>query len=81
LYACRIFYDAYDRGVFVSGDGDFYCLYEFLEEVEKLDSIIIPNKHTGSSLLNSFGKYKKFIYRDKEKLEKKDGRRRSLSRR
>lgn len=78
LYASRLVYDEYDKAIFVSGDGDFYCLYDFLDEVGKLEAIIIPNKFSASSLLKKFERYKRFIYRDKRKLEKKDGRRRSI---
>ena len=44
LNAARLKYDEYDKAVFVSGDGDFYCLYDFLEKEGKLKNIIIPNK-------------------------------------
>ncbi len=32
LHAAAIEFPQYDRAVVVSGDGDFYCLYEFLEK-------------------------------------------------
>ncbi|MDD3474640.1 MAG: NYN domain-containing protein [Candidatus Dojkabacteria bacterium] len=81
LYVSAILYRRFNKAVFVSGDGDFYCLYKFLEERNKLQAILIPNKYTGSSLLNKFEEYKYFIYRDRKKLEKINGRRRTLSRR
>lgn len=81
LHSAKILYNKYDEAVFVSRDGDFYCLYEFMQEHNKLKAIIIPNKHTGSSLLNRFTEYKYFIHRDRKKLEKINGRRHSLSRR
>jgi len=81
LHSAKILYKEYDKAVFVSGDGDFFCLYEYLEQKNKLEAILIPNKYTGSSLLNKFQAYKYYIHRDRVKLEKKDGRRRSLSRR
>lgn len=71
LYASCIKFNEYDEAVFVSGDGDFYCLYEFLQRRKKLKSIIIPNKYSESSLLNKFGKYKIFLYRERSKLERK----------
>jgi uncharacterized LabA/DUF88 family protein len=70
LYSAKIFYNEYSRAVFVSGDGDFYCLYKFLVEQRKLKAILIPNKYTGSSLLDEFEEYKYFVYRDKNKLGK-----------
>lgn len=69
LHASAIEYSKYDKAVIVSGDGDFYCLHEFLENNGKLLSIIIPNKHTESSLLKKFQFYKRFLYREKENLE------------
>ncbi|MEK7603194.1 MAG: NYN domain-containing protein [Patescibacteria group bacterium] len=33
----------YDKAIIVSGDGDFYCLAEYLHEVNKLGHIMTPN--------------------------------------
>lgn len=46
--------EEYDQAVFVSGDGDFLSLYEYLEEKGKLCRIIVPNRMRYSKLLNSF---------------------------
>jgi uncharacterized LabA/DUF88 family protein len=70
LHAAAIEYSKYDKAVIVSGDGDFHCLNEFLENQKKLLSIIIPNTKTESSLLKRFQKYKTFIIYEKSKLEK-----------
>lgn len=43
----------YQKAVVVSGDGDFYGLYEYLESQHKLAAIVAPNRQF-SSLLNSF---------------------------
>ena len=43
----------YDKAVVVSGDGDFYSLYEYLESKNKLGRVVVPNRQF-SSLLNSF---------------------------
>jgi uncharacterized LabA/DUF88 family protein len=43
----------YDKAVVVSGDGDFYGLYEYLQSKGKLGRIVVPNRQF-SSLLNSF---------------------------
>lgn len=43
----------YEKAVVVSGDGDFYGLYEYLQTQNKLGRVIVPNRHF-SSLLNSF---------------------------
>lgn len=81
LHAAAIEYLNFDKAVIVSGDGDFYCLYEFLEKNKKLLNIIIPNAKSQSSLLVKFQKYKIFIGFERNKLEFtrgiKGGRRRS----
>jgi len=71
LHAAAIEYTKYDKAVIVSGDGDFYCLYEYLEKRKKLLGIIIPNEKSESSLLKPFQKYKTFIFFEKDKLELK----------
>jgi uncharacterized LabA/DUF88 family protein len=71
LHAVAIQYSKYDKAVIVSGDGDFYCLHEYLEKTKKLSKIIIPNAKNESSLLKQFQKYKIFIVFDKKKLEYK----------
>ena len=69
LHASAIEFNNYDQAVIVSGDGDFYCLYEYLEKKVKLKSIIIPNERSESSLLKKFQKYKTFIWFDRKKVE------------
>lgn len=71
LYSSAIEYDNYDVAVIVSGDGDFSCLHEYLLKNNKLMKIIIPNTKSESSLLNKFQKYKVFLIRDRDKVEKK----------
>ena len=71
LLASAIEFNKYNKAVIVSGDGDFRCLHEFLIKKNKLLKIIIPNKHSESSLLNKFQNYKVFIEKEKEKLENK----------
>jgi len=46
----------YHKAIIVSGDGDFYCLIEYLEKKGKLGKIIVPNKYY-SSLLRKFRNY------------------------
>jgi uncharacterized LabA/DUF88 family protein len=46
----------YDKAIIVSGDGDFYCLVEYLEKKRKLAKVIVPNKKY-SSLLRKFGNF------------------------
>ena len=52
-------YTNYDKAIIVSGDGDFHCLVEYLEQQNKLSHILVPNKNY-SGLLR---KYNKFIAR------------------
>lgn len=80
LHAVRIEYDHYDQAVIVSGDGDFYCLHEYLQKQGRLLRIIIPNAKSESSLLKKFQNYKTFLIHERNKLELgpiKNGRRRS----
>lgn len=71
LHAAAIQFSNYDKAVIVSGDGDFYCLHEYLVENKKLLRIIIPNRKSESSLLRRFQQYKIFLARDKDKIERK----------
>ncbi|MCX6722177.1 MAG: NYN domain-containing protein [Candidatus Staskawiczbacteria bacterium] len=44
-------YPNYGKAVIVSGDGDFYCLAQYLLEKGKLKNIMIPNRFKFSALL------------------------------
>ncbi len=46
-------YKNYHQAIIVTGDGDFHCLIEYLEEKGKLLKILAPTKHY-SSLLRKF---------------------------
>ena len=69
LHAAKIQYDNYDKAVIVAGDGDYYCLHEFLEKNKKLLRIVIPNAKSESSLLKKLQKFKTFIEYERHKLE------------
>ena len=71
LHASAVEFSNYDKAVIVSGDGDFYCLHEFLEKSKKLLKIVIPNRKSESSLLKRFQNYKIFLIRDRDKVERK----------
>jgi len=58
LWAMKEF-NNYGKAIIVSGDGDFYCLAEYLEQKGKLLHILTPNWQY-SSLLKPF---EKFIHR------------------
>jgi len=49
-------YNNYDKAVIVSGDGDFYCLIEYLKNKDKLYKLIVPNRYKYSSLLRKYVK-------------------------
>lgn len=61
-------YKNYEKAVIVSGDGDFHCLIEYLDQKDKLYKVITPNKRY-SSLLKRFTKYIVVIAGLKGKLE------------
>ena len=46
----------YDKAIIVSGDGDFYCIVEYLEQQGKLLHLMAPNWKY-SSLLKPYEKY------------------------
>jgi len=69
LHTAKIEFNNYDLAIIVSGDGDFYCLHEFLRNRKKLFKIIIPNSYSESSLLREFQKHKVFLYREKQIIE------------
>ena len=47
-------YKNYNQAVIVSGDGDFYCLVEYLYKNNKLRKLLIPNANAYSRLLKHF---------------------------
>ncbi len=60
-------YKNYDKAIIVSGDGDFYCLIEYLVDYRKLTKIIVPNRRY-SSLLRQFSPFIVNINLFKERL-------------
>jgi len=71
LHSAVIQYENFDQAVFVAGDGDYLCLYKYLEQKKKLLRIIIPNLKSESSLLKKFQNYKTFLIFDRSKVEYK----------
>ncbi len=64
-------YPNYNKAVIVTGDGDFYCLIDYLKKHNKLERLIIPNRYKYSSLLRNFTKDMTFMNDLKAKLEYK----------
>lgn len=60
----------FDQAIIVSGDGDFYCLVEYLEEKRKLGRILVPNNKY-SSLLRKFAHKVVQVDLFRRKVEKK----------
>jgi len=46
----------YDKAIIVSGDGDFYCLVEYLEQKNRLLHLLTPSSHY-SGLYNRYDDY------------------------
>lgn len=67
---CMIEKSNYNKAIIVSGDGDFHCLVEYLEQKKKLLKLITPN-HKYSSLLRKFAQYIVPIHLFKKKIQYK----------
>ena len=61
LYSVGKLYGEYDKAVFVSGDGDFLSLYQYIDEKKKLLKILVPNRFRYSKLLSSYRHKMAFI--------------------
>jgi len=64
-------YSQFDKAMIISGDGDFHCLIEYLEENDKLLKVGIPNRYHYSALLRQFRRYFFFVSDLRHKLEYK----------
>lgn len=49
-----IHYSEYEKAVIISGDGDFYCLIDYLTKHEKLAKLLVPDIRKYSKLLKPF---------------------------
>jgi len=63
----------FNQAVIVSGDGDFYCLVDYLIDQNKLCTLLIPNMYKYSALLKiqKFANYRNFISHLEKKVGKK----------
>lgn len=68
LYAAAKLYNEYNKAIVISGDGDFYCLAEYLVDNNKLLRIMTPNSKY-SKLLRSYSQYITQIGTLRDKLE------------
>jgi uncharacterized LabA/DUF88 family protein len=66
-------FNNFDQGVIVSGDGDFYCLVEYLLQENKLEIVLVPDEQKYSALLKKLSRPDKnifeFLNRKKNRLE------------
>lgn len=62
-------YNNYDKALVVTGDGDFYCLVDYLIKQDKLLKLMIPNREKFSSLFRKLMPHTVFMNNLKAKLE------------
>ena len=62
-------YRNYDKALLVTGDGDFYCLVEYLLKNDKLLNLMIPDRRSYSSLFRKLMGHIVFVSDLKNKLE------------
>ena len=62
-------YQNYDRALIVTGDGDFYCLMDYLEKNDKLLKLLVPNMRKFSSLYRKMMPHIAFMNDLRDKLE------------
>jgi uncharacterized LabA/DUF88 family protein len=76
MWTMHYLYDVqehFDKAILITGDGDFACLAQYLDEKNKLLFIGIPNKNRYSSLLKTFSIKKMFFISElKDKIEIKN---------
>jgi len=61
--------NSYSKALIVTGDGDFYCLVDYLRKKNKLLKLMIPNKHKFSSLFSKVMEHIVFMNNPRGKLE------------
>lgn len=66
-------YPHYDKALIVTGDGDFYCLVDYLKKNDKLLKLMIPNRNRYSSLFRKLMNHIVFMNELRGKLEHKKG--------
>ena len=63
-------YANYNQALIVTGDGDFYCLVDYLNKQNKLCKLLVPNVYKYSKLLKPFAANKlDFMNNLRKKLE------------
>jgi uncharacterized LabA/DUF88 family protein len=67
----------YEKAIIVSGDGDFYCLVEYLVEKKRLLKLLTPTAHY-SSLYNRYDEYVQRLDEFKKDLRYHDFRKKKV---
>lgn len=62
-------YKNYDKALIVTGDGDLYCLVDYLVKNDKLLRLLIPNRYSFSSLFRKTMSHMAFMNDLKDKLK------------
>jgi len=62
-------YENYDKTLIVTGDGDFFCLVDYLIKKNKLLRLMIPDRSSYSSLYRKLMPYIVFMNNLRAKLE------------
>ncbi len=62
-------YQNYDKALIVTGDGDFYCLVDYLVKNDKLLKLLVPNMNKFSSLYRKMMPHIAFMNNLRDKLE------------
>jgi uncharacterized LabA/DUF88 family protein len=63
-------YDNYDKALIITGDGDFFCLVDYLAKKKKLLKLMIPNKKQYSSFFRKMMSCIVFMNNLKTKLHR-----------
>ena len=64
-------YQNYNKAIVVTGDGDFFCLIDYMVKQNKICRLLVPNQRKFSSLLRRFGSHITFISLLRSILEKR----------
>jgi uncharacterized LabA/DUF88 family protein len=62
-------YENYHKALIVTGDGDLYCLVDYLIKNDKLLKLMVPNKNSFSSLFRRLMPHMAFMNDLRNKLE------------
>jgi hypothetical protein len=62
-------YENYHKALIVTGDGDLYCLVDFLIKNGKLLKLMVPNKNSFSSLFRRLMPHMVFMNDLRNKLK------------